>query len=100
MATIDTSASTAALAAAPAAADTGKPKGSWFQAMATAWGETLDKQATNIEDLSARVSNGEDKPATITEMSAETMRMGFLSTASHTAISSAGEALKTMAQKS
>lgn len=78
-----------------------KPKGgSWFESMAEAWGQTLDKQAGNIEDLSDQVSAGDDKPATITELSSESLRMSFLSNSSHTAISSAGEALKTMAQKS
>ncbi len=71
----------------------------WFEAMADAWGQTLDRQAGDIEALSSRVSGGDDKPATITELSAQSLRMGFLSTSSHTAISSAGEALKTMAQK-
>lgn len=87
------------MAMAPLAQD--KPKGgSWFEALADAWGQTLDRQAGDIEALSSRISAGDDKPATITELSAESLRMGFLSTSSHTAISTAGEALKTMAQKS
>jgi len=86
------------LAAAPMAADKSK-SGSWYEAMADAWGKTLDQQADNIETLSDKVSAGDDKPATITQ-SAESLKMGFLSNSSHTAISSAGEALKTMAQKS
>lgn len=78
-----------------------KPKsGSWFEGLADAWGKTLDQQANSIEAISAQVSAGDDKPATITELSTESLRMGFLSTSSHTAITSAGEALKTMAQKS
>ncbi len=78
-----------------------KQKGSsWFEAMADAWGQTLDRQAVDIEDLSTRISAGDDKPATLTDLSAQTLRMGFLSTSSHTAITTAGEALKTMAQKS
>lgn len=90
-----------ALAAAPAAADSGKAKsGSWFQAMAEAWGKTLDAQAGSIEDLSARVSNGEDTPSNLSNMSVETLRFGYLTTASHTAITSAGEGLKSMASKS
>lgn len=88
------------LASAPLTGNN-KPKGgSWFESMAEAWGQTLDKQASNIEDLSGQISAGDDKPATITELSSESLRMSFLSNSSHTAISSAGEALKTMAQKS
>jgi hypothetical protein len=77
-----------------------KAKGSgWFESMADAWGQTLNRQAAGIEDLSSRVSGGDDRPATLTDLSAQTLRMGFLSTSSHTAISTAGEALKTMVQK-
>jgi hypothetical protein len=74
--------------------------GSWFEAMAQAWGDTLDRQALQIENLSARISAGDDRPATITELSAQSLRMGFLSTSSHTGLSTVGEALRTLAQKS
>lgn len=89
----------ATLAAAPTLTDKSK-SGSWFEAMADAWGQTLDREAGSIETISSQISAGDDKPATITQLTAETLKMGFLSTGSHTAISSAGEALKTMAQKS
>ena len=86
---------------ATAPLQSGKNKsGSWYEAMAEAWGQTLDKQATNIEDIAGQISAGDDKPAVITQLSAESLKMGFLSTSSHTALSSTGEALKTMAQKS
>jgi vacuolar-type H+-ATPase catalytic subunit A/Vma1 len=75
--------------------------GTWYQAMAKAWGETLDRQANTLEDLSTKIGNGgEDNPSTLTLMSAEALKMGFLSQSSHTTLSSTGEALKTMAQKS
>ena len=73
--------------------------GTWYQAMAEAWGQTLDAQASTMETLAGEISNGGDKPSTLTLMSAESLKMGFLSQSSHTAISSTGEALKTMAQK-
>ncbi|CAG1016398.1 hypothetical protein BURC_01306 [Burkholderiaceae bacterium] len=74
--------------------------GSWYEAMAEAWGQTLDRQAADIESLADKVSGGDDKPATVTQLTAESLKMGFLSNSSHTALSSTGEALKTMAQKS
>ncbi len=74
--------------------------GSWFEAMAQAWGDTLDRQAQQLESLSAQISAGDDRPATITELSAQSLRMGFLSTSSHTGLSTVGEALRTLAQKS
>jgi hypothetical protein len=69
--------------------------------MAEAWGETLDRQAASLEDLSNRISEGgQDNPSTLTLMSAEALKMSFLAQSSHTTLSSTGEALKTMAQKS
>ncbi len=73
--------------------------GSWFEAMAAAWGAALDKQAGKIEEMSAGLE-GNDTPSAITELTAESMKMGFLSNSSHSAISSVGEALSTMARKS
>ena len=78
----------------------GAKSGTWYQAMAEAWGETLDRQATKLESLGNQISSGGDKPSTLTLMSAESLKMGFLANSSHTALSSTGEALKTLAQKS
>ena len=74
--------------------------GTWFQAMAEAWGQTLDAEANTLQGLADQISSGGDQPSTLTLMSAESLKMGFLSQSSHTALSSTGEALKTMAQKS
>ena len=73
--------------------------GTFFEALARAWGAALDRQATSIEELSAGLE-GNDTPSAITELTAESLKMGFLSTSSHTAISAVGEALSTMARKS
>jgi hypothetical protein len=82
----------------------GKPggksnSGNWFEAMAQAWGEALDQQAGKIEDIAGQISGGDDKPATVTQLTAESLKMGFLSNSSHTALSSVGTALETMARK-
>lgn len=74
--------------------------GSWLEAMSQVWGRTLDEQAARMEDLSGQITTGNDKPAVVTQLTAESLRMNFLATSSHTGISTAGEALKTMAQKS
>ena len=77
-----------------------KPQGgTWFEAMASAWGQALDKQASIIEQQSDAVSAGNDTPAAITELTAQSLKMGFLSNSSHSAISSVGSALETMARK-
>ncbi len=88
------------LATAPLTAKKDSQAGSWYQAMAEAWGQTLDKQAGSLETLAGRISGGDDQPSTMTLMTAESMKMSFLANSSHTALSSTGEALKTMAQKS
>lgn len=89
------------LAASPA---TGNNKnngdGSWFEAMADAWGKSLDAQASRIETKSMEVSDGNDHPSAITALTAESLKMSFLSSSSHTALSSVGNALETMARKS
>ena len=78
-----------------------KPQGrSWLEAQAEAWGQTLDRQASRIEDLSAQISSGNDQPGVVTELSAAAQVMTFLSSAAHTSVSSSGEALKTLSQKS
>jgi hypothetical protein len=74
--------------------------GTWFEAMARAWGEALDNQANIIQQQSDQLSNqGTDMPSAITELTAQSQKMGFLSNSSHSAISSVGEALSTMARK-
>jgi hypothetical protein len=91
------------MAASPSMSQTKSTKeggGTWFEAMARAWGEALDNQAATIQQNSDAISNGgADTPQAITELTAQSLKMGFLSTSSHTSISTVGEALKTMAQK-
>ncbi len=77
----------------------GQSGGSWFEAMAEAWGRTLDAKAQQLEATSERISNGEDKPAVITELSAQSLQMSFLSNSSHTSMSSVGSALEALARK-
>ena len=87
------------VAAAPMSQNKSTRPSTWFEAMAQAWGEALDKQANAIEQQSDKISGGDDTPAAITELTAQSLKMGFLSTSSHTSVSTIGEALKTMAQK-
>lgn len=87
------------IAAAPSMNAKPAKSGTWFEAMAQAWGQALDKQANTIQQKSDELAGGNDTPSAITELSAESMRMGFLSNSSHTSISSVGSALETMARK-
>ena len=74
----------------------------WFEAFAGAWGSALDNQAARIEDQSMRITgeNGDDRPSEITKLTADSMRMSFLSQSSHTSLDSVSKALETMARKS
>lgn len=72
---------------------------SWFEAMAEAWGEALDKQASTMINRAEGLSKGAESPAEITMLTAESLRMQFLSNSSHTALTSMGSALETMARK-
>jgi hypothetical protein len=71
----------------------------WFEAMAKAWGDALDSQASVIQQKSDAVTGGNDTPGAITELTAESLKMSFLSNSSHTSISTVGQALETMARK-
>jgi hypothetical protein len=73
----------------------GQGGGSWFEAMAQAWGQALDKQAGEIQQR----SGGDDTPAAVTALTTESLKMTFLSNSSHTSISTVGQALDTMARK-
>jgi len=73
--------------------------GTFFEAMAQAWGEALDRQANNIVQKSDALTAGDDSPAAVTALTTEALKMSFLSNSSHTSISTVGQALETMARK-
>ena len=76
-----------------------KGDGTWFEAMAQAWGQTLDAQASRITEQSDLIAGGNDTPSALTELQTQSLKMGFISQSSHTSISSVGSALETMARK-
>lgn len=78
----------------------GSAPGTWFEALADAWGQTLDGQAQRIETMSNKVGpGGGDNPSQITKLTAESMRMSFMAQSSSSSIDSVGKALETMARK-
>jgi hypothetical protein len=95
----DTTKALGNLAAAPSIGKRSEKADNWFEAMAEAWGRTLDNKAQQIQETSDRISGGEDQPAVITELSAQSLQMSFMSQSSHTSLSSVGSALETMARK-
>lgn len=74
--------------------------GSWFEAVAEAWGSTLDNQAQRISDMSDQIGDGNEQPSQIAKLSAESMRMSFMSNSENSSMSAIGQSLETMARKS
>lgn len=87
---------------------------SWFEAMAKAWGNALDQQANKVTALSDQVSagsdagpngqlgtanTGSDNPSVLTQLTAESLKMQFLSTSASTSTNAVGQALNTLGQK-
>ena len=73
--------------------------GSWFEAVAEAWGKTLDHQAQRITDMSAQITDGQDQPSQVAQLTAESLRFSFLSNSESSSVDSIGRALETMARK-
>ena len=74
--------------------------GTWFEAMAHAWGEVLDAQAVKITDLADQIGpGGDDKPSVMAMLTAESLRMNFMANSESTSVDSVGRALETMARK-
>jgi len=77
-----------------------KGTSNWYEAMAEAWGQALDKQAAKIQELGISISEaGDDTPSNVTQLTAESLRMGFLANSSHTSLTSISSALETSARK-
>lgn len=73
---------------------------SWYEAMARAWGSALDGQASRITEMSGAVSEGgQDQPSTMTMLTAESMRMQFMSQNASTSMTSVGQALESLGRK-
>ncbi len=78
----------------------GSTGGNFFEALARAWGEALDKQAQVIQEKSAALNqDNNDTPSAMTELSAESAKISFMANSSHTSLSESSEALKAVAQK-
>ncbi len=77
----------------------GGSSSSWYEAMSRAWGQTLDAQATRITELSDVIGNGGDQPSNVVALTAESLRMQFLSNNASTSQNSVGQALETLGRK-
>ncbi len=73
--------------------------GSWYEAMSKAWGAVLDGQAGKVTSLAESIGQGQDTPANITLLTAESLKMQFLSSNASTSTNSVGQALESLARK-
>jgi hypothetical protein len=72
---------------------------SWFEAMAQAWAEVMDRQAEQVVALSGELTAGRDDPGTAIQLQAQAQKMSFLATGASTSINSVGNALEVLAKK-
>lgn len=72
---------------------------SWYEAMSKAWGQTLDGQATKITNLSDVISDGGDQPSNMVKLTAESLKMQFMSNNAATSQNSVGQALETLGKR-
>ena len=73
--------------------------GSWYEAMSRAWGQTLDTQASRITTLSDAIGSGGDQPSNMVKLTAESLKMQFLSNNAATSQNSVGQALETLGKR-
>ena len=75
------------------------PRGSWYEAMSRAWGQTLDSQAAVITDMSANIGAGDDQPSSMVQLTAASLKMQFMSNNASTSQNSVGQALETLGKR-
>jgi hypothetical protein len=71
----------------------------WFEALAIAWGATLDAQAQNITNLSNQLGAGTNNPSALTMLTAASQEMSFMANSESTSINAVGDGLSTVARK-
>lgn len=74
-------------------------RGSWYEAMSRAWGQTLDSQAAVITDMSASIGAGDDQPSSMVQLTAASLKMQFMSNNASTSQNSVGQALETLGKR-
>lgn len=73
---------------------------SWFESMARAWGQRLDAQASRITELSDSIgSSGNDNPSNMVALTAESLRMQFLSQNASTSTNATAQALEAISKR-
>lgn len=93
-------ASTANSGSSRAGGSSSSSSNSWFEAMARAWGQRLDAQASRITELSDAIgSSGNDQPSNMVALTAESLRMQFLSQNASTSTNATAQALEAISKR-
>jgi hypothetical protein len=72
----------------------------WYQALAEAWGEVLDRKAGELVTASDQIGNsGTNDPSAMVKAAALAQEFGFTSTMASTANNSVGQGLETVSKK-
>jgi hypothetical protein len=82
-----------------AAAPTHATTQSWYEAMAQAWGQAMNSEAQVVTNLSDQINSGQDTPAQITQLTAESLRFSYLATNASTSVTSVGDGLESLGRK-
>ncbi len=77
----------------------GGGSGSWYEALSRAWGQTLDAQANRITELSGSIGGGGDQPSNMVQLTAQSLRMQFISNSAATSQNSVAEGLNALSRK-
>ncbi len=78
----------------------GPGSGNWYEALAEAWGQVLDKNAGEIVAASNQIGNeGMNNPSAMIKASALAQEFGFTSNMAATANSSVGNGLESVSKK-
>lgn len=89
-----------ALNASTRTGSTSSSSSSWFEAMSRAWGARLDAQAARITELSDSIgSSGNDQPSNMVQLTAESLRMQFLSQNAATSQNATAQALEALSKR-
>jgi hypothetical protein len=84
----------------PRAGSSSSSSNSWFEAMARAWGQRMDAQASRITELSDQIgSSGNDQPSNMVALTSESLRMQFLSQNASTSTNATAQALEALSKR-
>src|SRR3546814_5638059 len=74
-------------------------RGSWYEAMSKAWGQTLDAQASQITSMSDVIGSGGDQHSTMVKLTAASLKQQVLYNNAATSQNRVGTALEKIGKR-